>query len=108
MAAAEPRMVNLDGPERPSLIECRPISYDEATQTGTYFSRMPPGAETARHPHRGSEELSVIEGEAIGSDSAVVRAGDVVSFARRTRHGTRTETGCLLIVTDRQPHPDAG
>jgi quercetin dioxygenase-like cupin family protein len=96
----------LDGPEYAALIEWRPISYDEATETGTYFFRMHPGAETAAHTHRGWEEFYVIEGEAIESGGAVIKAGDVVSFAPGTHHSTRSESGCLLIVTERQPHPE--
>ena len=74
----------LDGPEYAGLIEWRPISYDEATETGTYFFRMHPGAETAPHTHRGWEEFYVIEGEAIESGGRTIRAGDFVSFAPGT------------------------
>ena len=96
----------LDGPAYAELIEWRPISYDEKTESGTYFFRMHPGAATAPHTHRGWEEFYVIEGEAIESAGRTISAGDFVSFAPGTHHNTRTESGCLLIVTERQPHPD--
>jgi anti-sigma factor ChrR (cupin superfamily) len=67
---------------------------------------MHPGAHTAVHTRRGWEEFYVIEGEARESSGRLLRAGDFASFAPGTRHSTSSETGCLLIVTERQPHPD--
>jgi quercetin dioxygenase-like cupin family protein len=92
----------LDGPGY-DLISWLPITYDEATETGTYFFRMKPGAETAEHTHRGFEEYFVIEGSAIESDGRTLRAGDMVSYPPGSRHNTRTDEGCTLIVSEWQP-----
>ena len=64
----------LDGPGF-DLISWLPITYDEATETGTYFFKMLPGAETAAHTHRGYEEYYVIEGGAVESDGRVLGRG---------------------------------
>ncbi len=92
----------LDGPGF-DLISWLPITYDETTETGTYFFKMQPGAETAAHVHRGYEEYYVIEGSAVESDGRVLKRGDMVSYPPGSRHNTRTDDGCLLIVTEWQP-----
>ncbi len=89
----------LDGPGF-DLISWLPITYDEATETGTYFFKMLPGAETAAHTHRGYEEYYVIEGGAVESDGRVLGRGDMVSHPPGSTHSTRTDQGCLLIVTE--------
>lgn len=97
------RVYDLEGPEQARLIRWLPITYDRATQCGSYFFHMLPGAVTTPHEHAGYEEFYVIEGEAIESDGTVIRAGDFISFPPGSYHNTRTETGCLMIVTEWRP-----
>ncbi len=116
IAMDDPRITNLDRDALIpyeldgagfDLISWLPITYDEATETGTYFFKMEPGAETAAHTHRGYEEYYVIEGSAIESDGRVLGRGDMVSYPPGSHHSTRTEDGCLLIVSEWQ-RPSAG
>ena len=93
---------DLEGPVQPEM-SWLPFSYDKATQQGCYLMRMQPGAETIAHDHPGYEEFVVLEGELIDSDGAVFTAGDFVSFSPGTRHSSRTETGCVLVVFEWRP-----
>lgn len=75
-------------------------SYDNLTKRGIYVIRMEPGAETIAHTHDCTEEFVVLEGELIESDGHVLKAGDLVTYAKGSHHNSRTETGCLLIGFD--------
>ena len=74
------------------------ISYDDKTNLGTYISKLEPGTKTIPHKHNGYEEFYVLEGELIDSDGTIFKTGDFVTFEPGTTHGSRTETGCLLIT----------
>jgi quercetin dioxygenase-like cupin family protein len=94
---------DLEGPEQAALIRWLPVTYDRATQKGSYFFEMLPGAWTTPHTHPHYEEFMVLEGEAIESDGRVLKPGDFVSFPPGSHHNTRTETGCLMIVVEWAP-----
>ena len=74
------------------------ISYDNVNNLGTYISKLEPGTKTIPHRHKGYEEFFVLEGELIDSDGTIFKTGDFVTFEPGTTHGSRTETGCLLIT----------
>lgn len=93
---------DLEGPMQPEM-KWLPISYDKATGQGSYLMRMAPGAVTIPHDHPGYEEFLILEGELIDGDGAVFRTGDFVSYAPGTRHNSRTEKGCVIVVFEWQP-----
>ena len=90
---------DLEGPVQPEM-SWLPISYRRDTGQGCYVMRMQPGATTIEHDHPGYEEFLVLEGELIDSDGTIFKAGDFVSFTPGTRHWSRTETGCVLVVLE--------
>lgn len=99
---------DLDGIDQPE-ISLLTISYDRATEQGSYFMRMQPGAVTVAHEHPGMEEFLILEGELIDDDGAVFKAGDFVSYEAGTHHNSRTVTGCLILVLEwRRPAPAQG
>ena len=90
---------DLDGPLQPE-ISWLPISYEAESGNGSYLMRMQPGAVTIEHEHAGVEDYMILEGELIESDGTVLKAGDFVSYAPGTRHNSRTDTGCLIVVCE--------
>lgn len=96
---------DLEGPVQPEM-SWLPISYDRATQCGSYLMRMAPDAATLPHVHPGFEEFLIIEGDLVDSDGAVFVAGDFVSYAPGTRHNSATRSGCLILVTEWRPAAD--
>ena len=93
---------DLDGPVQPD-IAWAPLSYDTACERGSYLMRLAPGAQTIPHRHAAREEYLILEGEAIESDGTVLRPGDWIVHEPGSQHGTRTETGCLLLGIDWDP-----
>ena len=88
---------DMEGPVQPEM-SWLPLSYDEATQQGTYLMRMDPGAVTIAHEHPGWEEFLILEGDLVDSDGTAFGPGDFVSYEAGTHHNSRSETGCLLAV----------
>lgn len=98
---------DLDGPLQAD-ISWAPLSYDVARGRGSYLMRMQPGAATIPHRHEAREEYLILEGEAIETDGTVLKPGDWIVYEPGSVHGTRTETGCLLLGLDWDPpHPDS-
>ncbi|HET8692189.1 MAG TPA: cupin domain-containing protein [Steroidobacteraceae bacterium] len=102
IAAQSLRPYDLDGPLQPEM-GWAPLSYDPATGRGSYVMRMAPGAATIPHVHEAREEYLILEGEAIEADGTVLKPGDWVVYEPGSAHGTRTETGCLLLGLDWDP-----
>ncbi len=93
---------DLDGPLQPEMTFA-PLSYDAGRGRGSYLMRMAPGAATIPHEHASREEFLILEGEAIEHDGTVLRPGDWIVYEPGSYHGTRTETGCLLLGIDWDP-----
>lgn len=93
---------DLEGPLQPEM-SWLPVSYDRASQRGSYLMRMAPGATTLPHEHPGFEDFLILEGDLVDSDGTVFRAGDFVSYRPGTRHSSRSETGCLIAVCEWRP-----
>ena len=93
---------DLEGPVQAEM-SWLPISYDRATQRGSYLMRMAPGAETLPHDHPGFEDFLIIEGDLVDSDGTRFAAGDFVSYRPGTRHSSRSEGGCLIAVCEWRP-----
>jgi anti-sigma factor ChrR (cupin superfamily) len=93
---------DLEGPVQPEM-GWLPLSYDRATQCGSYLMRMAPGARTLPHDHPGFEDFLILEGDLVDSDGTVFRAGDFVSYRPGTRHSSRSERGCLIAVCEWHP-----
>lgn len=93
---------DLDGPVQAD-IAWTPLSYDPAHERGSYLMRLQPGAATIPHQHAAREEYLILEGEAIESDGTVLKPGDWIIYEPGSHHGTRTETGCLLLGIDWDP-----
>lgn len=96
------RPYDLDGP-RQTDIAWTPLSYDTDRERGSYLMRFQPGAATIPHRHAAREEYLILEGEAIESDGTVLKPGDWIVYEPGSHHGTRTETGCLLLGIDWDP-----
>lgn len=79
------------------------VSYDRAKGEGTYLMRMGPGSVTIAHEHKGYEDFLILEGELIDDDGTVFRAGDLISYAPGSYHNSRSETGCVILVTEWRP-----
>lgn len=88
---------DLEGPVQPEM-SWLPVSYDRATEEGSYFMRLSPGAVTISHEHAGFEEFLVLEGSLEDDDGTLYRTGDFVSLAPGTRHHSRSRDGCLILV----------
>ncbi len=77
------------------------VSFDEVTGQGSYLMKMAPGTRSNPHIHHGAEEFFVLEGNLTDDDGFSYRSGDFVSLAAGSSHFSRTEAGCLLVVTHR-------
>ena len=104
MAAIGYQPYDLDGPLQPD-ITWQPISFDRASQQGSYVMRMAPGARTVPHRHPGYEDFLILEGELTDSDGRVLRQGDFVSYRPGSFHNSWTDTGCVIAVFEWQPKP---
>lgn len=96
------RPYDLDGPVQPD-ISWTPLSYEAGRERGSYLMRLLPGAATIPHEHGAREEYLILEGEAIEHDGTVLKPGDWIVYEPGSYHGTRTETGCLLLGLDWDP-----
>ena len=92
---------DLEGPLQPEM-SWLPLSYDRAAGRGSYLMRMAPGAQTIAHEHGCVEEFMVLDGALIDDDGARFGPGDHVVYEPGTRHHSRTEEGCLLLVLEWQ------
>jgi len=77
-----------------------PLTYDEASGTGTYLMRMDPGAVTEAHKHQGYEDFLILEGELIDDDGTVLKAGDMITYPPGSYHNSRSDTGCTILVCE--------
>ncbi|WP_299988420.1 cupin domain-containing protein [uncultured Ruegeria sp.] len=77
------------------------VSFDEETGQGSYLMKMAPGTRSTPHIHHGPEEFFVLEGDLTDHDGFSYRSGDFVSLTAGSSHFSRTEAGCLLVVTHR-------
>ncbi len=93
---------DLDGPLQPEfgLIN---LTYDKDKGEGTYLMRMEPGAVTIAHTHRGYEDFLIVEGELIDDDGTVFRAGDLITYPPGSYHNSRSDTGCVILVSEWHP-----
>jgi quercetin dioxygenase-like cupin family protein len=70
----------------------------------TSLIRIAPGVEAPPHPHPQAEECYVVEGDFVTSGTTLL-AGDYMRSPAGSSHGTtRTETGCVLLVTSEVEH----
>lgn len=93
---------DLEGPAQPEfgLIT---LSYDKAAGEGTYVMRMDPGSITIAHEHKGYEDFLILEGELIDDDGTVFHPGDLISYGPGSHHNSRTDKGCVILVTEWHP-----
>jgi quercetin dioxygenase-like cupin family protein len=65
----------------------------------TSLIRIAPGVEAPQHPHPQAEECYVVQGDFITSRTTLL-AGDYIRSPAGSSHGnSRTENGCVLLVT---------
>ncbi|WP_109312339.1 cupin domain-containing protein [Ruegeria sp. AU67] len=77
------------------------VSFDEGTGQGSYLMKMAAGTRSCPHIHHGPEEFFILEGDLTDHDGFCYRSGDFVSLGAGSSHYSRTEAGCLLVVTHR-------
>jgi anti-sigma factor ChrR (cupin superfamily) len=98
-AAAAFGPYDLEGPVQAD-IALLPLTLDRACGRGAYMMRMQPGAVTIAHTHALREEFLVMAGDLVDDDGTVFGPGDFIAYAPGTRHGSRTEGGCLILVVE--------
>jgi quercetin dioxygenase-like cupin family protein len=70
----------------------------------TSLIRIAPGVEVPPHPHPQAEECYVVEGD-FATDGTTLFAGDYMRSPAGSSHGaTRTENGCVLLITSQVDH----
>jgi anti-sigma factor ChrR (cupin superfamily) len=70
----------------------------------TSLIRVAPGVEVPPHPHPQAEECYVVEGD-FATDGTTLFAGDYMRSPAGSSHGaTRTENGCVLLITSQVEH----
>ena len=70
----------------------------------TSLIRIAPGVEAPAHTHPQAEECYVVEGDFITSGTMLF-AGDYIRYPAGSSHGaTRTENGCVLLITAEVEH----
>jgi quercetin dioxygenase-like cupin family protein len=70
----------------------------------TSLIRIAPGVEAPPHPHPQAEECYVVEGDFMTSGTTLF-AGDYMRYPAGSSHGaTRTENGCVLLITSEVEH----
>lgn len=79
-----------------------PLSIGEDDDLGIYLLQMAPGAQTYPHEHTGCEQFFVLEGSLTDCDGQVITAGTFARFEAGSKHHSKTEHGCLLLVIMRQ------
>jgi anti-sigma factor ChrR (cupin superfamily) len=80
-------------------LEVKRLFVDEEGGRRTTLVRMAPGAIIPAHRHGGVEEIYLLEGEVMMS-GVLMRAGDYCRADADTVHAdTRTQNGCLFLVT---------
>ena len=77
------------------------ISYNKETGHGSYILKMEPGAKSLPHKHINYEEFLMLDGELLDLDNKVFKKGDFITFEPGSSHSSYTETGCLLLVFQR-------
>lgn len=80
-------------------LEVKRLSVDAERGRRTTLVRMAPGAVYPAHRHGDVEEIYLLEGEVMMS-GVLMRAGDYCRAEADTVHAdTRTQNGCVFIVT---------
>jgi quercetin dioxygenase-like cupin family protein len=80
-------------------VQIRMLFQDRPRNLQTFLLRMAAGAMLPAHPHKGAEECYVIEGDVQTFDT-LFHAGDYVRAPAGSMHGeSRSERGCLLLIT---------
>tara|TARA_Y100001970_G_scaffold293719_1_gene442612 strand:- start:2917 stop:3261 length:345 start_codon:yes stop_codon:yes gene_type:complete len=74
------------------------ISYDKKKGQGSYILKMEPGAESIPHEHTNFEEFYMLDGELKDADGKIFKKGDFVSFEPGSKHSSKSEKGCLILV----------
>jgi quercetin dioxygenase-like cupin family protein len=70
----------------------------------TSLVRVAPGVEVPPHPHPQAEECYVVEGDFM-TNGTTLFVGDYIRSPAGSSHGaTRTENGCILLVTAEVEH----
>lgn len=63
-----------------------------------FLLRLKPGASTTPHEHSGHEQFLMLHGELVDCDGTVFKEGDFVTFEPGSRHCSRSENGCTMLV----------
>jgi quercetin dioxygenase-like cupin family protein len=77
---------------------------DFARNLQTSLIRIAPGVDAPPHPHPQAEECYVVEGDFM-TNGTTLFAGDYMRSPAGSSHGaTRTEKGCVLLLTSQVEH----
>ncbi len=75
-----------------------PLTMDDSTGVGSYFSLYQKGASSIAHEHIGFEEFLVLEGKFIDNDGSVFGRGDFITYEPGSRHFSYAPDYALLAV----------
>jgi len=75
-----------------------PLTMDDSTGVGSYFSSYNRTATSVPHEHPGFEEFLIVEGEFVDYDGTVFRKGDFITYAPGSRHFSYAPDYALLAV----------
>lgn len=80
-------------------IRMRRLFVDRERHTETFLLRVDPGTTVPAHTHHLAEDCLILQGD-LHTYGMVMRAGDFFRAPAATEHPpSRTEAGCLLLVT---------
>lgn len=75
-----------------------PLSIGNDDDLDVFLLRMEPGSHSRAHEHTQPEQFLVLAGSLIDCDDKVIPAGSYARFEAGSKHHSRTEEGCVLLV----------
>ena len=78
-----------------------PVADDENGAWSSYWMRLQPGARSFVHRHDSTELILILDGVFTDDDGTEFLPGQTVSYPAGSRHSTRSEAGCTVLVVAR-------
>lgn len=75
-----------------------PLSLDSGTGLDLFLLRFEAGAQSMPHEHMAAEQFFMLEGTLTDCDGHVFSVGEFVRFEPGSKHHSRSESGCMMLV----------